>query len=325
MGMRKGSINTIEKFKELVKPTAKGGRRRRAILGYIAKNPRATVYRITKEVYGAKTSAEVLNQHKNTRFHLDKLEKISGLLGQTEHGALFKENEKGEILLELTEGGKELCKMEGLEAPSGRADKFVMEFQHRYQLLELDKIREMRNLLSEEVIDTLHQIADDFNKRIAESKIAELGKIVSKRELVLPLQSDFNRILYPIWMYEVEAKKFGEQLTSDLVLAGINVAYSGILNRKEKRLATRNVPKRLDSVKKDMEKLFIALPVVKEKRLVDVFDGLVNFFDDFAKVNHVFTEDRNAKENDYQQLFTMPLILEAERKNFMQRMRRSWR
>lgn len=249
----------VREFKSLVDPKDDGGRRRREILSFVGKQPRCTAYKIAKVVYGAP-----LKCHKTVVYHLTKLREVSNRLGETDYGKLLSETRRkdGAVEISLTEAGKELCRMEGIKVPSGRVDEFIGGFNRELKLpLVPEQVKKLRELLSDSVIDALCDIAGRNRKVV--SMLFESTKVP---------ENEVWRILFPLWMYEVETREVSR------TLKGLVYFYASEMGvgREAKRIA----PKTLPEIEAEMRKIYKATPVVEMKGLTDSFKKLIDFFNE---------------------------------------------
>ena len=174
-----GNMENAREFRELVNQQKRGGRRRHEILSYIAKNPGATPYKITKRIFGE----EVPLHYKAVLEHLKKLEKI---------GVVIKtRREDGAYKISLTEDGKYLCISAGVELPSKGAEEFIKLLDNLSGPLAPAESRKISSLLTDVVWNTSIKVA-----KIAGGYFHPLPK-----ELKLSQQ-----ILRALWFYDIERK-----------------------------------------------------------------------------------------------------------------------
>lgn len=292
-------MDAIEKFRELVDPKKKGGRKRKEILAYVGRNPGCTRYRIAKEVYGN------LQSYGSVEHHLRKLREVSEGLKGTEYEQLLdkKRQEDGAYPISLTKGGRRLCLTEGIVIPPDKTKEFIAEFNHRLG----DKLTQaqwegLRGLLPDPMMDALDEIRREWAETGGVPR--EIGpkkyfKLVSKiSEVQSVLEDKVWKVLYPIWWYDAETGV--STTTTEFVGFGVDMApFGGKIKRKIKRA----LPKFLPRFKSDVEKSFLVSRVIKERELTNYFEKLVNLIDTWqafsmARVVLLYQEKRVAITNE---------------------------
>jgi len=277
-------------FRKLVDPKDEGGRRRREILAYIAKNPGCNAYEIARDVYGNPP----LKYYKSVTFHLDKIREVSKRLSGSPYGPLLEEKEEeGVIKIWLTEKGLDLCRAEGIEAPTGRAEEFIRQFHQRLKFpLTPDKIRELRRLLSDPVMDALEAINQEWTKTIGVWKSGALEFSIRRSEIQSTVGDEVLKVLQPIWWYEAEkeVKTFAPDFARGISAKGCE---------RTLRAGIRYLPKTLPAVKLHVEKGFVVHPIVEEKGLQESFEELVKFTSEVIAQDPFFLSAKETSKTTY--------------------------
>jgi DNA-binding transcriptional ArsR family regulator len=285
----KESEEAIKMFRALIDPEDEGGRRRREILAYIAKNPGCNAYEIARDVYGSPP----LKYYKSVTFHLDKLREVSERLKNSPSwGPLFEEKEeRGVIKISLTEKGRELCRAEGIEAPTGRTEEFIRQF-HQKSPLTPDKIKEFRRLLSDPVMDALEAINQEWTKRMGVLKSGTLELSIKRSEIQNIVGDEVLRVLQPIWWYEAE--KEVKALAPDFAK---RVSAKGC--ERTLRAGIRYLPKTLPAVKLHVEEGFVVHPIVEKGGLQENFEELMKFTNEVIAQDPFFLSAKETSKTAY--------------------------
>jgi len=279
----KGPKKAMRVVRKLVNRKGGGGKKRRDILGYIARYPECTAYEIAKEIYG-----DPLTYYKTVVFHLEKLREVSKQLEPTEWGALLDEKKReldGAVLIKLTDAGKDLCILEGIEAPSGRVNEFIEELHHKLSGgLERDQVKKLRKLLNDDVFNTATEI-----------EMGAGGYPLPKLEL-----------LYAVWYYG-KMQEFKNWVSTEEFYKSL----SSLFPKQVLKKAIKNRVKVEKAIIKLLSKLDPTIQIVEKYGVKQEFDELFKFFSGIIPRDQTMGKILGEASQNYSFKIMMPHLIPA--------------
>jgi len=228
-------------FKRLVNKRKQVGERRRKILGFIAKNPESTPYRIAKAIY-----SDPLVYHRTVSKMLEHIEKeVPGIFEiRTEEGI------KGKVkFISLSGKGKDFCKREGIIVPTMEADfviKFISSKMPENAPLSFEESGELYQTLTEKVCKTALEIYRSTHPMMFEGDIG-------------------YQILFGVWAYEngKETKRRYKLIPKNISALYMREINAGLISRKEI----------IELAKKESEKVFPQIDEFEALKLVKLHEA----------------------------------------------------